>query len=990
MNSTCETSNPLLCDCCTGVSQQTPQSIYNRPALSSINYRVGEYSDFYESMLAALAATAPGLKTRDSSDFSIALLDTWALTADILSFYQERIANECYLRTAQEQRSVFELARLVGYLPSPGVAASTYLAFNLNPAPGAPDNVVISAGLRVQSVPGPGQSPAIFETSAPITARIAYNAIPVQTTVSWCVNKGDTISSFKGVNLNLHPGDGLLFINDALRTEMQSGTVSRDLIDTPDDTTSNFIADFHIISTVQTDSLSGSTRVSWDQPLADVFGTSNSAVSVYVMRKKASLFGAQAPDPQSLGSTTIANKPSTGDWAFVYDFQNRITLDAIYNTITAPNQGEPQTLVLVSPSGTALYQITGVSEYAPVRYALSNKATQLSLANGIVLLNKNLYTSGSRVKFRKQSKSALMGAGSNISNIIEGTQLINSSDMWKPTPIDVRQTLNSSDNVLLDFVNDTRKTTVYLQNEYLPPADTPLFSPNLFKNLYPIQTGLLVPVTDSILNIVGGQALNRGQPVTVTGKRLRLQVMSSQNAGFIPQGVLTPLAVSRGQIFLIDAYSTDNTDQWQVSTLDGVIGVLQIMPVNLLLLPSTADDIFLAESAVISDATVTGSITQLSFSQALSRIYDRTTVTVNANTVAASHGETMHEILGSGDSSNPALQFKLMQSPLTYIPSDSPADLGRKSTLQVWVNNLQWHETDNFQNANSNDRVFTTRLDNSGKALIQFGDGYNGARPPTGINNVTARYRKGIGASGMVKAGQLSQLLDRPQGVKSVSNPDSASGGADPDTSADARSSAPLHVLTLGRVVSLDDYQNFALAFAGISKALATWSWAGRNRAVFVSVAGINGVGFKNSDSTMDKLSNALQQAGNPSVPVTVASYQQVLFEIGVNLKIDLVNYVANEVSNRVWLALSAAFDFQARQLGQGVTQSEIITIIQQTPGVLAVELNAFNRRGEVGQSPLPAVIQAASPQIGQNLQPRAAEMLLLDPASRANIGVWS
>ena len=189
MNSTCETSNPLLCDCCTGVSQQTPQSIYNRPALSSINYRVGEYSDFYESMLAALAATAPGLKTRDSSDFSIALLDTWALTADILSFYQERIANECYLRTAQEQRSVFELARLVGYLPSPGVAASTYLAFNLNPAPGAPDNVVISAGLRVQSVPGPGQSPAIFETSAPITARIAYNAIPVQTTVSWCVNK---------------------------------------------------------------------------------------------------------------------------------------------------------------------------------------------------------------------------------------------------------------------------------------------------------------------------------------------------------------------------------------------------------------------------------------------------------------------------------------------------------------------------------------------------------------------------------------------------------------------------------------------------------------------------------------------------------------------------------------------------------------------------------------------------------------------------------
>ena len=63
----------------------------------------------------------------------------------------------------------------------------------------------------------------------------------------------------------------------------------------------------------------------------------------------------------------------------------------------------------------------------------------------------------------------------------------------------------------------------------------------------------------------------------------------------------------------------------------------------------------------------------------------------------------------------------------------------------------------------------------------------------------------------MVAAGQLTQALDRPQGLQSVTNPAAATGGADPATPADARLSAPLPTLTIGRAVSLEDYQNYAL-----------------------------------------------------------------------------------------------------------------------------------------------------------------------------------
>src|SRR5579863_993032 len=197
-NDGCVIPEEQLCGCCAGTGDQTPQLITNRPALSSIAYRVGTYSTFNASMLADLSGSdfpiLSLLRTRDPSDFSIALLDAWAVALDILTFYQERFANEAFLRTAVDQRSVFELARLVGYVPSPGVAASAVLAFTLSSATGSPDNVLIPAGTRVQSVPGPGQTPQVFETSADLVALIAYNALPAQTTIAWSLAPGATFT----------------------------------------------------------------------------------------------------------------------------------------------------------------------------------------------------------------------------------------------------------------------------------------------------------------------------------------------------------------------------------------------------------------------------------------------------------------------------------------------------------------------------------------------------------------------------------------------------------------------------------------------------------------------------------------------------------------------------------------------------------------------------------------------------------------------------
>src|SRR5437667_3325255 len=174
------------CGCCEGIQILTPESTVNRPGLGALGYRVGTHGAFLETMKARLSTMtvdvpgadgitletfAPllGLTTRATGDFSIALLDSWATVADVLTFYQERICNEGYLRTATERRSILELARLIGYKLRPGVASTVYLAYTLDEdhsqTPPKPTATVIPIGSRSQSVPAPGEQAQSFETT---------------------------------------------------------------------------------------------------------------------------------------------------------------------------------------------------------------------------------------------------------------------------------------------------------------------------------------------------------------------------------------------------------------------------------------------------------------------------------------------------------------------------------------------------------------------------------------------------------------------------------------------------------------------------------------------------------------------------------------------------------------------------------------------------------------------------------------------------------
>ena len=100
----------LPCNCCEGIVRLTPAVIVNRPGLDAIAYRVGTHASFLATMEVSLSSIDPlrALRTRLPDDPAIAVLDGWATVADVLTFYQERIANEGYLQTATERRSFWK------------------------------------------------------------------------------------------------------------------------------------------------------------------------------------------------------------------------------------------------------------------------------------------------------------------------------------------------------------------------------------------------------------------------------------------------------------------------------------------------------------------------------------------------------------------------------------------------------------------------------------------------------------------------------------------------------------------------------------------------------------------------------------------------------------------------------------------------------------------------------------------------------------------
>jgi len=236
---------------------------------------------------------------------------------------------------------------------------------------------------------------------------------------------------------------------------------------------------------------------------------------------------------------------------------------------------------------------------------------------------------------------------------------------------------------------------------------------------------------------------------------------------------------------------------------------------------------------------------------------------------------------------------------------------------------------------------------------VVFGDGTEGARLPSGSENVVATYRSGIGGDGNMDAGKLTLLKTRPLGIRGVINPVPAKGGVEPETLDEARDNAPMKVLTLDRIVSLRDFEDFTRAFSGIGKAQAVSLWDGKRFFVNITAATSEEESIDPKSDLYTNLLDAINACRDPLQPVVISGYVSRTFSLSAGLIMDEA-YEETDVLDKARKALVGAFAFSRRSFGQVVTAAEIIALIQAVPGVIAVDLDNLTLDG-IGSSSSPA-----------------------------------
>ena len=536
-------------------------------------------------------------------------------------------------------------------------------------------------------MPGPDETAQTFETVAPVDARVEHNAIAAQTRIPQEIAFGQTELYLAGTDHRLAPGDAILVVG-AERASFVTGE--------------NW--DVRVLSAVEPDDVRGHTRIAWREGLGKEdphVEPAQADVEVHVFRRRAALFGHNAPDARLLSTNgtnleAVANV-TTGTWDDFEITGQAIDLDQPYEKVvpgswialaddTVSARTQPSALGFVE-----LYKARTVTHRSRTDYGLSSKITRVAL--------------------------------------------------------DAREHL--------DWFG-LRTTLVLAESERLPLAERPV----------------LAPVLGDVLALDARyEELALGQAVAVSGARqhvrlrarrkdLELRVADGSRVDLEGGDRLALLAapvrrLAGGTSESLDrrrARGRDRRPQPDGADLERARprragGRAARRPGRAAARPRRrgrrADRRGRGRSPTPPTASSTTATARTCGSPRACATSTRARPSASTPTwPPATHGETVSEILGSGDASRPNQRFALKQLPLTYVRADTPT--GRRSTLAVRVAETLWEERPTlFAARPARPRVHDRRPTTRRRPPSLFGDGVEGARLPTGDQNVRATYRKG-------------------------------------------------------------------------------------------------------------------------------------------------------------------------------------------------------------------------------------------------------
>lgn len=958
------------CGCCGGTAVTTPRPSDNRPGLPAVAYRSGTHAAFLETMLARLSSRPElsRLTTRRTDDPAIALLDAWAVVADVLTFHTERIANEGWLGTATEPESLRLLGGLVEHRARPALASSGYLAYTCD----AGAVTVIPAGSAAGSVPTQGARPQTFETTTGLASRGDWNTLAVRTTRPDALDPATAANRTRivlaGTAVQPRTGDRMIvlfgearrpvrLVVAGARPDFASGRTEVDLVPAAVDA-----GGLAALRSALREVVANAPRVDGADILATVAAyrrarlTDQQVLAELARRlREGVVLARRAARPETSvwldGPVTAALDAATAALDALTDAQRLEAPDLDYlrrlaRILTCPGKAEPgpecdaafpfvaTTAILPAlrrpPSRPPAAAPAGPDRFGPAsdvpaavlgaidprlaavlpRAIARQAVTAPSAASGLALL---------RLKTRPTLEPVFPTIGvlegpvpavadpDPASLLLEGALDAITAGSWL-----LSEQVGATPTTFLNRVLTVEQRSVQVS----PPGSAPVVMAAI--TAVTLDGPAFVPV-DNEVPVAQITVWAAGQDVTLAEVPIDDDVFGDRIALAQSYDGLEP-----GRLLAVTGERTD---------IPGTPGI-------------SATEIVMLAGVDLAPDPLAGTDTThptLLLAAPLAYRYRRATVTISGNVVSAAQGATRTEPLGSGDARQAGQSFPLRQvsaiNPLTSLPADEPD--GARDTLVVRVDGVAWQEVETLAVLGPDDRAYTTSTAADGTVRVHFGDGLAGARLPTGVENVTAVYRIGAGPAGDVGAGSVTQLASRPLGVNAVTNLQPMTGGTSGDGPVDVRADIPRRSLALDRIVSVRDAEDFTLARAGIGKAAAARLYDGTREIVHLTVAAVDDAPLDPGDDLVVALRRSLRDFGDPHLEVAVAVRELVLLVVSAGIKV-LPEYSYDLVEPLVRAAALEALGFAARGLAEPAYPSEAIGAMAAVPGVGYVDLDVF------------------------------------------------
>jgi hypothetical protein len=867
-----------------------------------------------------------------------------ARASHVLLGYVDAYANEGYLQTATQWENVRRLVSMLGYRPAPPSSASTALALSLKPG----SSGTVPRGLAVRYAPPDGGPPIVFETLADVAGDAGLNSLRI-------VGYGTSQQPLTGVSLALESTPAGLRSGDPIVLEDVAGAERLEA---------------HIVSAVS------GTELTLAEPIGTGFIAGQTLVHA-VPAERLKLLGPRqtgtAQLPTALQLAPGAPSLTTGDVVIISDTAHtvyrrvtgfrgpRVVLDAAVGTM------DLTTATLSRPA------VVAVQAYAPARTTRAGAALFLWRVAGDLS-----HLVGTTVAVTAPGITEYQVIAADYTPVT--TPATGSGASSNAPPPKHAMLLPGTTRLTVQRVDGGSTPPGNPQKILVPPATPGPWrldgllarrqrSPGSGRGSLPTPLIVTRPKHagpgDLIVLVRAGQsawARLEGVDELDAGRSAALRTAPLQERG-------------GGAFYLSDSTvfagfkSTARPAGWQVNTTPVPGASLQlsqpptgILPGRRLLLIRGDDP---TKSLVTSVVSVGTDQIVLADSTPPGTTVDN--LEIAGNVAVAGHGNTRPTLkLGSGDATQSRQSFAINVTDVSWI-DDTTMPNGVRADLTVTVGGEIWVQVGALDRTGPTDAVYEVQIREDGSLLVVFGDGQNGRRLPTGVNNVSARYRSGVGLAGNLGPGSIHSLVAPDPLVASVRQPLPASGGSDPEGVDSMRARAPATLLALGRAVSLPDFGFLAASQSGVWQAQAlpaVEQGTGEKVTVVIVPAG----GWVMSPTLKSSIEGFLTSRAIPGVAVSAVDYTRARLSISVRLDVDTVHYETATVIAAVGAAVTSAFTLPTRELGQPVHRSDVFRVVEGVPGVADCE--CYIARDADVPDPLARV---------QRLRADAREVLTLD-----------